>query len=150
MKYCSQCGAKLSEGVKFCEKCGKPVDNNINTNNNYGPVVVNRNIGLAIVLTIVTCGIYGIIWMVSINDDVNVVSDDVNGTSGAMVFLLTLLTCGIYSIYWVYKMGQKLYEAGKKYNKAVNDNSLIYLILSICGFGIVSYCMMQSDLNKFS
>ena len=24
-KYCTACGAALSEGIKFCEKCGSPV-----------------------------------------------------------------------------------------------------------------------------
>ena len=152
-KYCSKCGAELKEGVKFCEKCGNPVDGE-STNKGSTPgankTVTNRNIALAIILSFVTCGIYSIIWMVSINDDVNMVNDDINGTSGALVFLFTILTCGIYGIYWNYKMGQKLYEAGSKYGKNINDNSIIYLILSICGLSIISYCLIQNDLNQFA
>ena len=152
-KYCSKCGAELSEGVKFCEKCGNPVSGvgeKVNSNSGLGATVTNRNIGLAIVLSIITCGIYGVVWMVSINDDINKVNNDINGTSGVLVFLFTLLTCGIYGFYWNYKMGQKLYEAGSKYGKNINDNSIIYLILSLCGLSIVSYCLMQNDLNQFS
>ena len=151
-KFCSNCGTELKEGVKFCEKCGSPVkdENKQKVYSGAEPVVTNRNIGLAIVLSFITCGIYAIIWMVSINDDVNVVSEDTSGMSGAMVFILTLITCGIYGIYWNYKMGQKLYEANGKYDKGINDNSIVYLILSICGLSIISYCLMQSDLNKFS
>ena len=152
-KYCSKCGNKLKEGIKFCENCGEPVtdsNNSSNTNSGYTAIVNNRNIGLSIVLSIITCGIYSIIWMVYINDDVNKVNDDINGTSGAVVFLFTLLTCGIYGFYWNYKMGQKLYEAGNKNGKSINDNSIIYLILSLCGLSLVSYCLMQNDLNQFS
>lgn len=29
MKYCTQCGNKLSEGTKFCPKCGNPTSKNI-------------------------------------------------------------------------------------------------------------------------
>lgn len=42
----------------------QPNYNYQNNNQNMGgrPTVENRNIGLAIVLSIVTCGIYGIVW----------------------------------------------------------------------------------------
>lgn len=155
-KYCVKCGAELKEGVKFCEKCGNLVSDekkeNINTSAGSSnlSMVTNRNIGLAIVLSIVTCGIYGLVWMVSINDDINNISDDVNGTSGVMVLLFSILTCGIYTIYWYYKMGQKLFEAGKKHDMNISDNSIVYLVLSLVGLGIVNYCLMQNDLNKFS
>lgn len=151
-KYCSKCGSELKDGVKFCEMCGAPVGGGTNSNASIGPAetVVNRNIGLCLVLSLVTCGIYSLIWLVFINDDVNKVNDDINGTSGVLVLLFTLLTCGIYGIYWNYKMGQKLYEAGGKYGKNINDNSIVYLVLSIFGLSVVSYCLMQNDLNQFS
>ena len=151
-KFCSNCGNELKEGVKFCEKCGASVNGESTTTGSYRGVsiVTNRNIGLCIVLSLITCGIYGIIWMISINDDVNRVSEDINGTSGGLVFLFTIITCGIYGIYWNYKMGQKLYEAGNKAGNNINDNSIVYLVLSIIGLSIVSYCLMQNDLNKFA
>ena len=37
-------------------------------------MVQRKNIAVAIILSIVTCGIYGIIWFININDDVNRVS----------------------------------------------------------------------------
>ena len=65
-------------------------------------MIERRNIAVCIVLTLVTCGIYGIYWIVCLTNDVNTVSGDVNGTSGGMVVLLTIVTCGIYGIYWAY------------------------------------------------
>ena len=47
-------------------------------------------------------------------------------------------------------MGKKLYDAGVKNNVAISDNSVLYLILSLFGLGIVNYCLIQNDLNKFS
>ena len=61
-------------------------------------MIERRNIAVCIVLTLVTCGIYGIYWIVCLTNDVNTVSGDVNGTSGGMVVLLTIVTCGIYGI----------------------------------------------------
>ena len=95
------------------------------------------------------CGIYGIYWFICITDEVNAVSEE-NGTTGGLAFLFTLLTCGIYGIYWAYCNGQKLAKAGNKYNKAIGDNAVLYLILQIVGLGIVNYCLMQNDLNRFS
>ena len=48
-------------------------------------MIERRNIAVCIVLTLVTCGIYGIYWIVCLTNDVNTVSGDVNGTSGGMV-----------------------------------------------------------------
>ncbi len=152
-KYCQNCGKELEEGAVFCGSCGASqnveAQQTVTAAAGNAPVVPNRNIVTSIILTIVTCGIYGIYWMITLQDDSNLISDD-NTTSGVMVFLLSLITCGIYGLYWYYKMGQKLFIAGQKYGKQVNDNSLIYLLLGIFGFGIVNYCLMQSDLNKFS
>ena len=67
-----------------------------------------------------------------------------------MAFLFTLLTCGIYSFYWAYKMGEKMQKAGQRYGKPIENNSVLYLVLSLFGLGIVNYCLIQSDLNKLS
>ena len=150
-KFCPNCGNEIKEGNKFCAGCGMNFENNTTTNNtiqNYQKIA-NRDIVMAVILSIITCGIYGIYWFIVMTDDANVISDEQNA-SGGLAFLYTLLTCGIYGIYWNYKMGQKLFAAGQKYNKRVDDNSILYLILSIFGFAIINYCLMQNDLNKFS
>lgn len=127
------------------------INNYYNTNNNTNTMfLTKRDIATAIILSFVTCGIYGIFWFVNIVDDTNKVAERATDPSGGLVVLYTLLTCGIYGIYWNYKNGQKLYEAGKKYNKDIQDNSVLYLVLSLFGLQIVSYCFMQNDLNKFA
>ena len=64
--------------------------------------------------------------------------------------LLTLVTCGIYGIYFSYQMGKYMVKAGENYNVKIEDNSILYLILTIFGFGIVSYCLVQNDLNTIA
>ena len=75
--------------------------------------------------------------------------DNIKDGDVSFNFILALF-CGIYMIYWNYKMGQKIYEAGQRYNKSISDNSVLYLVLSLFGLQIVNYALMQSDLNKFS
>ena len=112
-------------------------------------MVKEKNIATSLILTVVTCGIYGIVWFIQMTDDARDVSGD-STLSGGKAFLLTLVTCGIYSIYWSYKMGKALYEAQVNKGMTANDNSTVYLILSIFGLGIINYCLIQADLNKFA
>ena len=114
-------------------------------------VMIERiNIAVCIVLTLVTCGIYGIYWIVCLTNDVNTVSGDVNGTSGGMVVLLTIVTCGIYGIYWAYKQGEKLDFTKNNRGIPSSNSGVLYLILQIFGFGIIAYALMQNELNKLA
>lgn len=159
-KFCPNCGRENEDIATYCAGCGSSLNSfenqqvNINiTNNNYSnpiPTVPNRSIALAIVLSIITCGIYGIYWFIVMTDESNKVSNDNNTASGVLAFIFTIITCGIYGFYWYYKMGQKLYQAGKLYNKEIPDNGVLYLVLGLFGLGIISYALIQSDLNKFS
>ena len=156
-RFCPNCGNELSENSNFCAKCGSSVNSNENNGstviiNNYNSNEVNlpeRNIVVCILLSLITCGIYSIYWFIVMTDESNMVSDE-QTASGGMAFLFTIITCGIYFYYWNYKMGQKLHQAGQKYNKTIGDNSIVYLLLSIFGLGIINYCIIQSDLNRFS
>ena len=72
-------------------------------------------------------------------------------TSGGMVFLLSIITCGIYMLYWMYKAGEKVQAAQAKRGLPYDSNSgILYLILSLFGFSIVSYCLIQNELNKMA
>ena len=113
--------------------------------------IQKKDIAICIILSIVTCGIYGIIWFVSLTDDVRIASEDQTLPSGGTAFLLTLVTCGIYGFYWAYRMGQAVNTARTKRGLAANDsNSILYLILQLFGLGIVTYCLIQNELNGFS
>lgn len=108
-----------------------------------------RNIALCILYSIITCGIYGIIWFVQITDDAARAGGD-DKMSGGMAFLLTLVTCGIYSFYWAYRMGKLVAQAQENKGVRVSDNSILYLVLQLFGLGIVNYCLIQSDLNQLA
>ena len=114
-------------------------------------MINNRNIVLCVVLSIVTCGIYGIYWFVVLTNDAKTAAEDTKLASGGMAFFLTLITCGIYGIYWAYKIGELTKIAQEKRGMTVGtDMSIIYLILTIFGLGIVVYILAQNDLNKIA
>lgn len=57
--------------------------------------MTQRNIAVSIILTLCTCGIYGIVWFIMLNDEVRNASKDYGMPTGGVAFLLTLVTCGI-------------------------------------------------------
>lgn len=109
-----------------------------------------RNIAVCIILSIVTCGIYGIYWFIVMTDDTNRISGQMNATSGGMAFLFVILTCGIYAIYWYYKMGENIDMAKRNRGLQSSNTGVLYLLLGIFGFGIISYALLQNELNTLN
>ena len=112
-------------------------------------MIQKREIVTCVLLSIITCGIYGIVWFINLTDDVARASED-NELSGGKAFLFTLITCGFYGFYWAYKLGKDLYIAQTKHKMPATDNSTLYLILQIFGLSIVTYCLVQSELNNIA
>lgn len=164
-KFCPNCGAPNDVGSAFCPNCGRPL--NAGTGNpqggfnnmgqqfgaNFPPqrpgYVPYRNVGLYLILTLVTCGIFGIYWIICLVNDLNVAADTPTDTSGVTVFLLSLVTCGIYMWFWIYKAGDKVsYIRRKSGQYDSGNNGIIYVILAILGFGIIDYCLIQNEINN--
>ena len=112
-------------------------------------MIQKRNIAVCIILSIVTCGIYGIYWFICLNNDTNTASNTF-GTSGGVAFLLTLVTCGIYGIYWAYKQGEKMDVAKRNRGISSSNSGILYLILSLFGFSIIAWALMQNELNQLA
>lgn len=163
---CNNCGAQIADNSKFCQSCGAPV--NIQQDNQqqfyqsppqfnqpFGQIpsqgIEKRDIAITIILSIVTCGIYSLVWLARMNDDINKLSNNTDDFSGGVVALLSLVTGGLFTLYWAYKAGEKLNEAKSMRGMPTDNNaSILYLLLSVFGFGIVTYALVQSELNKFA
>ena len=179
MAYCSNCGAPLADGNRFCPKCGSPVgsqnaDTNTNQNAGYrsapdngayqryqssGSTAPNpgfranirkRDIAISIILSIVTCGIYGIIWYYNVINDLNTALPKSNDTAAGTVILLTIVTFGIYGIIWMYQAGEKVDQIKQIKGELPANSPVLYLILSIFGLAIVAQALLQSELNKIA
>ena len=113
-------------------------------------MIKKRDLVTSIILSIVTCGIYAIIWFIGLTDDAKAASNDESMQSGGVAFLLSFITCGIYSIFWAYKMGKAINQARVNRGMPEDDKSTLYLILQIFGLGIVNYALLQNDLNEMA
>ena len=110
--------------------------------------VEERNIAMCIILSLVTCGIYGLYWFVCLTEDTNAAANE-EGTSGVMALVFTLITCGLYGLYWAYKCGEKLDKAKTDRGMSASNGGVLYLILYIFG-GIIAYALIQNELNKLA
>ncbi len=111
-------------------------------------MIQQRNIAVCIILSIVTCGIYGLYWLVCLTNDTSTAAGT-EGTSGGMVLLLTIVTCNIYSLYWGYKQGEKIDMAKQKKGMPSSNSNVLYLLL--CLFvPVVAWALMQNELNNLA
>ena len=106
--------------------------------------MTQRNIGVSILLSIVTCGIYAYYWMFKMTQEITEYNNE--NANPVMELVLSLVTCGIYYIYWNYKMGKRISQA----RSSSSDDSILYLILAIFGLGIVSMAIMQNHMNNMA
>ena len=88
-------------------------------------VVKEKSIGLCVVLSLVTCGIYSIYWLYTIAHDLNDLCESQNQEKGA--------------------------EPGLVVNgHHPSDDSIVLMVLSILQLSLVSYCILQSHINGFA
>ena len=113
-------------------------------------MISRKNIGLCILFSIITCGIYSLYWLYCLAEDLNKVDPEANQTSPGMVLLFSIITCGIYTLYWFYRAGEKINRLHMRNNDPSGDLHILYLVLGIFGLGIVSYALIQSELNKIA
>ena len=99
-----------------------------------------RSIGVMILLCLVTFGIYPIYWQCSFQNQLKAKTG--KGFGGVGHFFMCLITFGIYPLYWSYACGKRLEMQGCK------DQSVIYLILSLIGFGWLNMFLMQHQANQ--
>lgn len=102
----------------------------------------DRSLLMCVLLSIVTCGIYGLYFVYKLAEDMNVLcAGDGEETAGLVKYiLLSLVTCGIYSWVWYYKLGNRLYQNSTRYglNFVENGTTLIMWMLFgslLCGVG---------------
>ena len=105
-----------------------------------------RNIGIYVLLSIVTCGVFSIYWIYCIGNDLYRLNGE-ESKAGTDI-LLGFVTCGFYFFYVYYMYGKKLNDIRIKYGASPKDDSVILVVFAIFTGGIVSECILQHSLNE--
>lgn len=104
-----------------------------------------RSVASVVVLTILTCGIYGFYWIYRTTDDLRIYLNDESISPG--LDLVISILCAPYLIYWSYRVGKQIAEAQRLAGVREEDNSILYLVLTLLGLPVVTFAIMQSQLN---
>ena len=141
---CQNCGQQFEGTV--CPNCGAPA---MQQPMGGTVVVEKRNIGICILLSIVTFGIYMLYWVYKLHEETHAVAGEAPDISGGLVMLLTIVTFGIYGIYWCYKQGERIDKIHAMRGVPAGNNAVLYLVLGIF-IAIVAYALMQNELNTYA
>lgn len=98
-------------------------------------MIKERNFWTYFFLSLITCGIYGIVFMYGWTEENNRVcaGDGKDSFNYIVVLLLTIITCGIYFYVWVYKMAQRLQDNAPRYGLMLNESGSSVLLFTILG-----------------
>lgn len=103
--------------------------------------IKHRNVALCVFFSVITLGIYLAVWYAKMTNETNHLAKTQTASGGKAVFFF-IITLGLYNAYWGYKMGMKMHEI-----TGGRDNSVLYLVLSLMSLGILTNCLIQSELN---
>jgi len=109
----------------------------------------HRSIGLAILFSIITCGIYQLYWLYQLSADTRMLNGNTDSGSPGIDLLLEIVTCGIYGFFVVYQCAKRIYQAELQRGDRANDDSAMLTVLSLFGW-IIALAIIQHKLNNFS
>ena len=104
-----------------------------------------RKIGVCILLSIVTFGIYQIYWEYLLVINTRTIQKDESNCTGEM---LCLLFVPFYSLFWWFTRGKIVKDKFAEHSYSTIDSEIAYLVLGIFGLAIVSMAIMQNDFNS--
>ena len=105
-----------------------------------------KSVGLCIFLCIITCGIYGYVWLYQLLSTMYRQNNQPN--NAGIDIVLYIVTCGIYGFYLNYKLGKMESEMHHRLGMPPKDDSVLYLVLGIFILWIVVYAIIQSNINN--
>ena len=115
----------------------------------YQDYSITRNIGISIILSLITFGIYALYWQYK---QMKILNAWIGREEHVFWnwFLLSIVTCGIYEVFEEYKMSQSINWVENKYNLPVHRNlPITAVLLTLFRLGIVTTAIQQHYINRF-
>lgn len=100
-----------------------------------------------ILLSYVTCGIYGIYWFFKFTEEINGGLGEKRISAG-LYFLLSIVCPPLYFV-WMYKLDEAIFEIRTRTGLPAKRNFILWLVLSLIGVGgIVFQYQAQDQMNE--
>lgn len=139
LKFCSSCGAEINEGAVVCVKCGAAVAGTSSQTANApaGRLKTNKSLAKFIFLSIITLGIYGLVVMSSVSNDINIVATRYDGKKTMhyclLFFLIAPITLGIAYIVWFHKISNRIGNELRRRNIVYSFSCADYWLWNVIG-----------------
>lgn len=116
-------------------------------------ITQERSLGMYILLSIVTLGIYSIYFNYCLARDANIMCEgDGEVTQNYIIaFLLGIITLNIYRIYWYYKLGKRLHNNAPRFGyRMVESGSDMALFSTFPLFYYIAIFLLIKNENKMA
>ena len=138
MKLCGTCGTEINDGAVVCTKCGCAVQGSATP---VGQLKTNKGLAKYISLSIITLGIYGLVVMSSVSNDINIVASRYDGKKTMhyclLAFLIGPITLGIADLVWFHKISNRIGNELKRRNIAYSFSCADYWLWNVLGSFII-------------
>lgn len=162
MKYCGKCGTQLPDEATFCPRCGA---RSRSLGNTYGEptrnyqepprtaqypagntpysagLKTNRSLLKYILLSIITLGIYAIVVMTQVTNDMNTIACRYDGKKTThyclVFFLLGPITVGIYTLIWYHMLCERMATELRRRRIDYNFDAATFWLWGILGVLII-------------
>ncbi|HYF00443.1 MAG TPA: DUF4234 domain-containing protein [Planctomycetota bacterium] len=111
-----------------------------------GPTGEERDVLTLVLLTLVTCGIYGLVVSYRIGEELNAHRGRADLRPGLDI-VLSIVSCGLWGIYVMYCYPRALEDVVRDEGGTPPQIMLPCLLLSIFGLHIVALAIFQHELN---
>lgn len=105
-----------------------------------------RNVGLMVIISILTCGIGFWYWFYKIASDVYTLTN--SSDSAVLDLIISICTCGLALFYFVYKYDSMIAAYQMSHDMPVSNNGLICIVLGLFGLFIISFAIIDNEVGK--
>ena len=121
MKFCSKCGAQVNDEAVICVSCGCAIEG---ANRPVRQLKTTRGLLKYIIFSLITFGIYPLVMMTLVGEEMNLVASKYDGKKTMnfclVAFIFSWLTFGIVPLVWYHniskRMGNELARRGIAYS----------------------------------
>lgn len=104
----------------------------------------NRNVGLVVVFSIITCGLYFLYWHYVTAQDLNrEETEQAPVMNFILAILVGMLTCGIFMYIWLYLFYKKIDKL------TGDDNVLVNFLLAVFFTPVAGMAIAQNSINGY-
>ena len=110
--------------------------------------MTERSPAMVVVLGIVTCGIYTLIWYYQTTEELRIATGD-DSIKPGLDIVLTFVTCGIWWVYTDYRNAKKVYELSQRMGLGRSDQAMVVLLVDLFAT-VVTPALLQAEYNEIA